>query len=147
MESAFRSREEDYELQCSTKKVKENHCMDSPRYDATSLPQKESSSYKEKLVGEIPGAFERAFDVGPNMEIEAESDDELADLPTGEKVVKFSRDMKAKIRAPWVNALIVKVFGKIMGYHFLYSRLLNLWKPKQKMDCVGLGSDFFLIKF
>ena len=44
-------------------------------------------------------------------------------------------------------ALIVKIFGKNVGYHFLHSKLLGMWKPIGKMDFVDLGHDFFLIKF
>ena len=59
-EAAVRAREEDEELERSTKKVKENHsqgttsCPISPRTDRRGG----GFSYKEKLVGEIPGAFE-----------------------------------------------------------------------------------------
>lgn len=55
-----------------------------------------------------------------------ESNDEFYEPPLGEKVVRFSGNMKTKIRALWVNALIVKVFGKTVGYHFLHSRILSL---------------------
>ncbi|KAL0004807.1 hypothetical protein SO802_012368 [Lithocarpus litseifolius] len=127
-ETAIRSREEDEELQRSTKT------------DA-------NVSYKEKLLKEIPGAFEHAFKFGFNVDTEAESDDEFPELPLGEKAVRFFGSMKTKIRAPWLNALIMKVFGKTVGYHFLHSRILNLWKPAGKMVCVDLGNDFFLIKF
>lgn len=96
----MRSREEDDKLQCGTKKVKENHSLGSCHNTLGSSSKEGSKSYKEKLLGEIPGAFEQAFDFGFNMEMEAESDDEFSELPLGEKAVKFSRDMKAKIRAP-----------------------------------------------
>ena len=46
-----RSREEDAELQRSTKKVKETEGL--PRFGA-------SASYRDKLVGAIPGAFAQA---------------------------------------------------------------------------------------
>lgn len=81
------------------------------------------------------------------MDTKAESDDEFSELPIREKVVRFSRSTKVRIRAPWSNALIVKVFGKTVGYHFLHSRITSMWKPLGKMDCVDLGKDFFLIKF
>ena len=147
-ESAVRSREEDDELQRSTKKVKENS------RDRVSLEQHsprlggEGFSYKKKLIGDIPGAFEQAFNFENVMETEAEFDieDEEVLLP-GEVVVKLSSDKKAKIRAAWNNGLIVKVFGKTVGYHYLVSKLIGMWKPTGKMDCIALGQDFFLIRF
>ena len=70
------------------------------------------------MLGEMPGAFEQAFSFGLSMDTEAKSDDEFLELPIGEKAVKFSGSTKTRIRAPWTNALIVKVFGKTVGYHF-----------------------------
>ena len=91
-ESAGRSREEDDELQRSAKKVKENS------RDRVSLEQHspylggEGFSYKEKLIEDIPGAFEQAFNFKNVMEEEEE-------LLPGEVVVKLSGDRKAKIHA------------------------------------------------
>lgn len=146
-ETAIRSRKEDAELPRSTKKVKENHNLDLPHVDSSCSSLKGNLSYKEKLLGEISGAFEKVFNFGLNMDTEAESDDNLTDLPIGEKAVKFSGSTKTIIRAPWTHAIIVKVFGKTVGYQFLHSRVLSLWKPEGWMDCIDLGSDFFLIKF
>ena len=61
--------------------------------------------------------------------------------------MKFSRERKNKIRASWASTLIVKAFGKSMGFHFLHYKLTSMWKPSGKMDCIDLGSSFFLIKF
>lgn len=117
-ESAVRSREEDDELQRSTKKVKENS------RDRESLEQHSSKlggdgiSYNEKLIGDIPGAFEQAFNFENGMEAAIESDKEEEDgLLPGEVVVKLCGVGKAMIRASWNSALIVKVFGKMVGYH------------------------------
>ena len=43
--------------------------------------------------------------------------------------------------------LIVKVFGKTIGYNFLHSKLLGLWKPSGRVDMVNLGREFFLLRF
>lgn len=61
--------------------------------------------------------------------------------------MKFLGTMKMKIRAPWVNALIVKVFGKTMDFHILHAHILGLWKPIGRMDYLTLRNDFFLIRF
>ena len=81
------------------------------------------------------------------MGFDATSDDEFENLPPGEVVVKLSGERKNKIKASWASALIVKAFGKSVGFHFLHSRLTSMWKPSRKMDCIDLGSSFFLIKF
>ena len=34
-----------------------------------------------------------------------------------------------------------------VGYNFLLNRVMSLWKPVQRMDCMDLGKDNFLILF
>ena len=81
------------------------------------------------------------------METEIKSNDEFTDLPPSEVAMKLSGERKGKMCAPWANAPIDKVFDKNVGYHFLHSKLLGMWKLIGKMDYVDLGHDFFLIKF
>lgn len=147
-EAAIRSREEDEELERSTKKVKEHH---SQRTSSTlSSPRAGwggGVSYKEKLLGEIRRAYEQAFVFENYMDTEAESDDETSNLESGIAAVNLSGKRKASIRAQWSNALIVKVIGKTVGHQFMSTRLLSLWKPIGRMECVDLGEGFFLIRF
>lgn len=113
--------------------------MGESRTNQSSLGQDGSQSYRDKLLGEIPGAFEQAFDSGCSMESEAESDDEFSDLLLGEKAVKLFGSTKYWIRAQWTKALIVNVIGRTVGYSFLHPRIFSLWKPSGKMECVNLG--------
>lgn len=121
--------------------------MGESRTNQNSLGQDGSQSYRDKLLGEIPGAFEQAFNSDCSMESEAESDDEFSDLLLGEKAVKLSSSTKYRIRAQWTKALIVNVIGRTVGYSFLHPRILSPWKPSGKMECVNLGQDFFLTRF
>ncbi|KAK9998046.1 hypothetical protein SO802_017649 [Lithocarpus litseifolius] len=76
-----------------------------------------------------------------------ESDDELATIRDGFVAVLLSKSTKKRIRAPWSKALIVNVYGRSMGFSFMQTKLLSLWKPAGRMDCVDLGKDFFLVHF
>ncbi|XP_050240989.1 uncharacterized protein LOC126689863 [Quercus robur] len=113
------------------------------------MPNRSQVSYKDRLVGDILGAYAQAFwfDKEEEAEDEAESNIELDDLVEGMVDVKLSKETKARIRAPWTKALIVKVYGKTVGYSYLTFKINTLWKPVAKMVCVDLGKDFFLIKF
>nr|POE84107.1 hypothetical protein CFP56_65319 [Quercus suber] len=148
-EAAVQSREEDEELERSTKKVKENHSQGTTSCPASLRTDGRGGgfSYKEKLVREIPGAFEQAFAFENDMETEVESNDETLNIEVGIAAVNLLGERKASIRAHWSNALIVKVIGKTVGYQIMSTRLLSLWKPSGCMDCVDLGEGFFLIKF
>ena len=61
--------------------------------------------------------------------------------------VNLTPEMRNSIRAKWAHALIVKVHGRAVGYQFLHSKLMSLWKPAGRMDCVDLEKDFYLIRF
>ena len=109
------SGEEEDSIRRSTKKKKGSHlpCTEeSGKEDMTDgLPNGSNTgspigirsgiSYKESLLGAIPGAYERAF-FGSNMEEdEFSSSDEEDDPPAeGEVVIKFSSELKRRIRAP-----------------------------------------------
>lgn len=84
----MRSREEDDELQQSTKKVKEVHQL----VTAGSAER----SYKEKLLGEILGAYEQAFEFVNEM---VESDEGIAKISSRVAAVKLSGETKQRIRA------------------------------------------------
>ena len=104
-------------------------------------------SYKARLVGELPRAYAQAFEVNSDILLDDDSDDEVGDLSEGEVAIKLSRQTKHNIRERWAHSLIVKVHGRTMGFHFLHSRIMQLWKPTGRLDCIDLGEDFFLIKF
>ena len=132
------SRDEENELLRSNKKVKDSHhasedaCPDRTG-TPTNLPK---LSFRDKLVEEIPGAYYQAFDFSDYMDAESDFDEEVEELREGFALVSLSKEKKQRIRAPWSKALIVKVFGKIVGYKFLHSRLMNLWKPSGRVDMV-----------
>lgn len=105
--------EEEDELQRSTKKVKET-------LESSNIPLN-NQSYRDKLKGEIHGAYYQAFN--------------------------FNSYEDGGYGGRWSNAIIVKVFGNIVGFHFLYSRITSLWKPGGRLDVVDLGKDIFLVKF
>ncbi|XP_075649868.1 uncharacterized protein LOC142620377 [Castanea sativa] len=98
-------------------------------------------------TGTIPGAYAEAFGFQEDTEEGALFDDEITELVDGMAAVKLSKATKLRIRSPWANALIIKVFGRSVGYHYLHSRIMSLWKPTERMDCVDLEKDYFLICF
>ena len=61
-DTPVRSREEDEELQRSSKKVKEHHHGKSVQAPHGLGTRGAGFWYKETLIGELPGAFEQAFD-------------------------------------------------------------------------------------
>jgi len=128
-------------LHCSVKKFKESNGARS------FLQPRNLVSYKDSLVGDIPRANEQAFKFSKDWEEGYESEAEMEPLTEGMAEVKLSKETKARIRTPWSKALIVKVYGRSIGFHYLTFKLNALWKSTAKMDCVTLGRSFFLIRF
>ena len=81
-------------------------------------------SLKDKLVGEIPGTYAQAFDFTDQMEDDADLDDEVVGLREGLAVVKLTKETKIRIRGPWAKALIVKLYGRKIGFNFIQNKLM-----------------------
>lgn len=115
--SRARSPEEENELVRSTKKVKDSHngtTEDSPGQREGPF-HANKISFKDKLVGEILGAYSQSLAFPDQMKAESELDEETEDIREGLAVISLSKETKQRIQAPWVKALIVKVFGKTVG--------------------------------
>nr|POF08943.1 uncharacterized protein CFP56_22816 [Quercus suber] len=142
-----RSSEESDALERSTKKFKDNHCEEEYQSGYAGSTENAFRSYKDKLVGDIPGAYEQAFGFDAFMEDEADSDCEETSLCEGMVAVSLSKEEKVRIRGPWGNAIIVKAFGRKVGFLFLSTKLRSMWRPSGRMDVIDLGNEFFLVKF
>ena len=106
-----KSSEENDALERSTKKFKDNHGEEEAQSGKFETNANAFRSYKDKLVGDIPRAYEQAFGFYAFMEDEADSDCEESSLCEGMVAVSLSKEEKVRIRKPWGNAIIVKTFG------------------------------------
>ena len=97
-ESLKRSEGEEHTLARSTKKFKENHT--STEGEEVN-PFRNARSYKDKLLGETPGAFEQAFGLSNDMEEDAESNIDEDKNIEGNMVVCLTKEEKTRIRAVW----------------------------------------------
>ena len=76
-----------------------------------------------------------------------DSDEEVEELREGFAAVKLSKDVKRRIRAVWASSLIVKVYGRSVGFNYIQAKLNALWKPMGRLDVIDLGKEFFLTRF
>lgn len=141
--SPERSKEELDEHFRSTKRIKESH-MDFPKQnEGENAPR---ASYREKLAGVIPGAFEETFRIDDHHEDDTD-DDVGPEEEDGSPRVLLTKEEKRQIRAPWRESLIVKLFGRSLVYRFFKQRLMALWRPLGTMECVDIGNGFFVVTF
>ncbi|XP_030939939.1 uncharacterized protein LOC115964842 [Quercus lobata] len=139
-----RSEEEEDALARSTKKFKESHRSQETNEKGTGIKM---GSYKDKLMGAIPGAFAQAFGLESSMQEDLEFDIEEENDQDGSLRIGFTKEEKVHMRAPWQKALIIKTFGRRMVFSFLVERVRKMWNPCGGMDCIDLGYDYFLVKF
>ena len=153
------SREEEAELARSNKKFKDIHHAEfnegprerSPPPFVQSSEPVDRASFKEKLVGEMPGAYVKAFEFDSLMEEDEGSDGEGGEendpIPDGWVKYKLSKDTKSRIRGPWSKSIIVKLVGRTNSLLYMRTKLNQMWRPTSRMDCVDLGIGFFLVRF
>lgn len=103
------------------------------------------------MIGTIPGAFAKAFDLTDQMDEDVYSDDDDPEvhglLRKGMVVVKLTKETKNRIRKSWSKNVIVKLVGRAVGFSYMQSKLVQLWRPSGRMDCVDLTHGFFLVRF
>ena len=79
------------------------------------------------------------------------SDDDDAEVHgfhrKGMVVVKLTKETKNRIRKPWSKTIIMKLVGRIVGFSYMKNKLVQLWRPTRRMDCVDLTHGFFLVRF
>ena len=135
-----RTNEEEVELNRNTKKVEESH-------NPPPGPSFGDGSFKDKLLGDIPGAYTQAFSFNLQEDDGATSDANMEDLLEGIASDRFSSNAKAHFRGKWAHVLIIKPFGRNVGFHFLHARIMSLWKPAGRLECIDLEMGFYLISF
>ena len=78
---------------------------------------------------------------------DSDSDTKVDEFQGEDARITVSKEEKARIRAPWHQTIIVKTFGRKIGFHYLSSRISGMWKPNGSMECIDMGFDLFLVKF
>ena len=131
-----KSSEEEHILQIGNKKLK-NAIVEDVNNNPTAnrIPsmlvgkQRQPISYKDSLVGITPDAYEKVFFEDFNMDQDHPSEMDTADdepLEDRELKVELSKEAKIKIRQKWLSSLIIKVFGKNIGYSYLKWKIQDL---------------------
>ncbi|GAV61923.1 DUF4283 domain-containing protein, partial [Cephalotus follicularis] len=59
-------------------------------------------------------------------------------------VILLSKEENLRIRSSWIHCLIVKVFERSVGYHYLLSKIHQIWHPKEDFSFVLTGGPWFI---
>lgn len=89
-----------------------------------SLMHSRKSTYKEKLVCSNTPSFSVNF----STPIETSSIlPEVDNIFDSDDFIPLIVEEKLRLYKPWAKALIIKVFGKHVGYKYLIQKLHSLW--------------------
>lgn len=82
------------------------------------------------------------------------SDDELVEEGDMDRercpTIRLSKEEKARLRRPWKNALIVKLFGRKLSYAVLIKRIKRLrvkWNLKGDISLTDVGCAYYVVRF
>ena len=76
-----------------------------------------------------------------DIPLDCESDDESC--PT----ILLTKEEKRRLRYPWRNALIVKLFDRKLSYEVLMKRLRLKWSLKGDIALTDVGHGFYVVRF
>ncbi|XP_056690284.1 uncharacterized protein [Spinacia oleracea] len=62
-------------------------------------------------------------------------------------VILLSKDEKKRLRAPWRNSLIIKLFDKRLSYAVLMRRLKLMWSLKGEIALTDVGCAYYVVRF
>lgn len=128
---------------------------DEPRHPETDYPessmdiqeQRPRKSFRDLLRD---GDFDNQQKKPRNEEEEPASDDDELPQKEDEKdcpTITLTKKEKERLRKPWRRTLIIKLWGRSVGYNYLLRRLQAIWRPKAQMNLIGLDNGYFLVKF
>ncbi|KAJ4830331.1 hypothetical protein Tsubulata_016096 [Turnera subulata] len=97
-------------------------------------------SFKDKLVAD------QNLPAGGDGFVEQEGDIVATQTPEG-PVIKISDRYRAMLHKRWENTLIVKLWGRSIGFKSLCNKLSNLWNLKAGVHVVDLEHNFYFVRF
>lgn len=59
----------------------------------------------------------------------------------------MSKKEKIRLRRCGRKTLIVKVWGRLVGYNYLLKRLHTIWRPKAAIEFVAFENGYYLVRF
>lgn len=107
-------------------------------------------SYRETLTGAVNQKHGEYQTTNPLESGYPDSDDDVYDKEEDKDycpVICLTKEEKKALRQRWRQSLIIKLWGRKVGYNYLQKKLQSMWRLKAFMDLVALENDYFLVRF
>ncbi|KAJ4837240.1 hypothetical protein Tsubulata_027969 [Turnera subulata] len=117
-------------------------------------PDTEMSVVSQLEPSDAPSkSFKDVVSIGPSSsfadidtEIVAQEGDISSYMDERGPVIQLSDRFRAKVYEQWKNTVIVKLWGRPIGYRMLCSRLPRLWSLRGSFKVIDLDHNYFLVK-
>ncbi|CAN0917927.1 hypothetical protein LINGRAHAP2_LOCUS30580 [Linum grandiflorum] len=104
-------------------------------------------SFKEKLIGVRPSACAARSEFLLDDDIQAKIKVVYVDNNPLKPRVDFDDDLEEELARSWRHVLVVKVYGRSVGYYYLSNKLATLWKLMGEWEMLDVGNGFFVVRF
>ena len=133
--------------------IAEPYEMPGNHKDRPSTNSNPRKSFKDMLSSNNPhfqGLMPRQFDVSEEEYGDCSDDESInpnaKDDPSC-PTIRLTKEQKQRLRRPWRNALIIKMFDKGIGFMQLQKRLKSKWGLKGDFSLIDIGCDYFVTRF
>ncbi|CAN0923506.1 hypothetical protein LINGRAHAP2_LOCUS33596 [Linum grandiflorum] len=106
-----------------------------------------SPTFKEKLLGSRKENMiiwnEFTLDEGVQARIKVTYVDNDRLKPR----IEFDNDLEEELCHSWKSSLVIKVYGRSVGYYYLTNKLATMWNSMGEWEVLDVGNGFFVVKF
>ncbi|CAN0886307.1 hypothetical protein LINGRAHAP2_LOCUS15332 [Linum grandiflorum] len=103
-------------------------------------------SFRDTLLSSEPQqSLPSEFIVDPENQTLIEST--LIDDDPLKPMLCFLLSLRSAWYDEWKNVVILKLYGRSVGYFHLVNRLNSVWRTSQEVDFLDVGHGFFIAKF
>ncbi|KAL4326023.1 hypothetical protein GQ457_11G031720 [Hibiscus cannabinus] len=104
-------------------------------------------SYKDMLTGNSDSVVDDDLISLGDDDFDLHDDDIQTGESEGIPFINFSDRVKDLAIKSMDFTLVLKILGRRVGYTTLYNRIIDLWKPTNKIKLIDIENDYYLVKF
>ncbi|CAN1239927.1 hypothetical protein LINGRAPRIM_LOCUS2542 [Linum grandiflorum] len=61
--------------------------------------------------------------------------------------IVFDEDLEEELCHSWRFPLVIKIYGRSVGYYYRSNKIATIWKPMGEWELLDVGYGFFVVKF
>lgn len=114
------------------------------------IPARQPPSFRDMLRGESNALALSQRGMNQEEEDDVSNDDTAPEELINEDrcpVILLTKEEKKRMRRPWKNTLIIKMFDGKLGYMGLMRKLKKKWSIRGELSLTYIGCKYFIARF